>query len=385
MKKLAIISTHPIQYNAPFFALLNKSDKLQSKVFYTWSQSQEELFDKDFGKTIKWDIPLLEGYDYEFIENIAKDPGPHHFKGIITPELIPAIEKWGADGILIYGWNFRSHLKAMKYFKNRIPVYFRGDSTLLDERKGLRKIIRRIFLKYVYRNVDYAFYVGKNNKAYFLAHGLKEKNLHFAPHAIDNKRFSDPEGKNKEAALKWRKELQIPEGKVCVIFVGKFEPKKDPMVLLSAAGELTETDLHFIFAGDGLFAEEMYATGKTLNNVSFIPFQNQAKMPEVYKLGDILALPSQGPGETWGLVVNEAMAGGLAILASNKVGCAIDLVKEGENGYVMEAGNVEECIKKLKAFTKDQKYIKMGKRSVEIIKDWSFENIKKSIEEHCFK
>ena len=75
MKKLAIISTHPIQYNAPFFALLNKSDKIQAKVFYTWSQSQQELFDKDFGKTIKWDIPLLEGYDYEFIENTSDNPG----------------------------------------------------------------------------------------------------------------------------------------------------------------------------------------------------------------------------------------------------------------------------------------------------------------------
>ena len=77
-KKLAIITTHPIQYNAPWFQLLAKRNNIEVKVIYTWSQSKTSVKDKNFGKQITWDIPLLEDYDYEFIENSAKDPGPQH-------------------------------------------------------------------------------------------------------------------------------------------------------------------------------------------------------------------------------------------------------------------------------------------------------------------
>lgn len=67
-KKIAIISTHPIQYNAPLFRQLAKSDEIDIHVFYTWSQAQESVEDKSFSKKIVWDIPLLEGYEYSFIK-----------------------------------------------------------------------------------------------------------------------------------------------------------------------------------------------------------------------------------------------------------------------------------------------------------------------------
>lgn len=81
--KLAIISSHPIQYNAPLFKLLTQRGNLSVKVFYTWGkQSIEPKYDPGFGKTIQWDIPLLDGYNYEFLENISKAPGSSHFNGI---------------------------------------------------------------------------------------------------------------------------------------------------------------------------------------------------------------------------------------------------------------------------------------------------------------
>ena len=166
-KKLAIISSHPIQYNAPLFAMLARSELLEIKVFYTWSQSRELLFDKDFGKAIQWDIPLLSGYSYEFAENISKNPGPGSFRGIICPALNQAIKDWGADALLVYGWAYHAHYYAMKYFKGKIPVWFRGDSTVLDETGGFKQSLRRIFLRFIYRKADYAFFVGENNRQYF--------------------------------------------------------------------------------------------------------------------------------------------------------------------------------------------------------------------------
>ena len=166
-KKLAIISSHPIQYNAPLFAMLAQSDLLDIKVFYTWSQRRETLFDKDFGKSIQWDIPLLDGYPYEFVENTSSNAGPGSFRGIVCPTLNSKIKDWGADALLVYGWNYHAHYRAMKHFNGLIPVWFRGDSTLLDETGGLKQALRRMVLRFVYRKADYAFYVGENNRQYY--------------------------------------------------------------------------------------------------------------------------------------------------------------------------------------------------------------------------
>jgi hypothetical protein len=104
MKKLAIITTHPIQYNAPLFSLLNKRGKIRIKVFYTWGHAVlENKFDPGFGKNISWDIPLLEGYDHVFEKNISPDPGSHHYKGIDNPELTGHIKEWKARrGIAVW-------------------------------------------------------------------------------------------------------------------------------------------------------------------------------------------------------------------------------------------------------------------------------------------
>ena len=163
MKKLAVIITHPIQYYSPLFKLLTERKNMQIMVFYTWEQSKEKIYDKKFDREIQWDIPLLEGYDYTFVKNISKKPGSGTFKGVINPTLIKEIKSWKADAIMAFGWNHHSHLRAMRYFKGKIPVYFRGDSTLLDEAPGIKTILRRIWLKYVYRFIDFALYLGTNN------------------------------------------------------------------------------------------------------------------------------------------------------------------------------------------------------------------------------
>ena len=181
--KLTIITTHPIQYYAPVFQLLAKS--LELKVFYTAGEQSITKYDKGFKKSIEWDIPLFEGYEYEFLENIAKNKGSHHFKGIVNPKAIQHIKAYQPDAILIYGWAYSSHLKIMRHFKSKIPIYFRGDSTLLDRQTNFKNILRRILLKWVYSHVDKAFYVGNANKAYFKKYGLKEHQLIFAPHAMD--------------------------------------------------------------------------------------------------------------------------------------------------------------------------------------------------------
>lgn len=339
MKKLAIVSTHPIQYNAPWFKLLTQRGRLTLRVFYTWSQSETGAkYDPDFKRTIEWDLPLLDGYEYEFVPNIAIEPGSHHFKGINNPALIKSIESWKPDVVLVFGWAFKSHLQCLRYFKGKIPVLFRGDSTLLDEAPGLKRFIRRLFLRWVYRHIDAALYTGTNNKAYFLAHGVKEKQLVQAFHAVDNYRFAVNEEK-RLAAQQLRRQLAIGPDGFIVLFAGKMEEKKNPFFILKLAQRLPDTDFVFLLAGNGHLEDSLKEEAKQDKRIKFLSFQNQTQMPVLYSAANVFVLPSRGPNETWGLAANEAMAAGLPVLLSTKAGGAVDLIND--NGLMFHPDDVD--------------------------------------------
>jgi glycosyltransferase involved in cell wall biosynthesis len=379
-KKLAIVSSHPIQYNAPLFKILAERDVVDVNVFYTWSQAEREVFDPGFGKSREWDIPLLEGYHYCFVDNVSTQPGSHHFMGIKNPTLVDKIRCWQPDAVLVYGWSFHSHLKCLRYFKNKIPVFFRGDSTLLDERGGLRSIVRRVALKWVYRHVDKAFYVGANNKAYFQKHGLKSVQLVFAPHAVDNERFANLSKEEIEQARAWRANLGFNETDTVILFVGKLEEKKNPGFVLQLAERLNDRNIKFLIVGSG-HLETVLKNQCQDQRVVFLGFQNQSKMPLVYRLGDTLILPSKGPGETWGLAVNEAMAAGLPVILSSKVGGAPDLVPEQSGGLIFDENDfakVESYIRRL--HTKKDYYNEIQKNVKTHIQEFTFEKIAEAIE-----
>ncbi|MEO9070115.1 MAG: glycosyltransferase family 4 protein [Ginsengibacter sp.] len=378
IEKLAIITTHPIQYNAPWFRMLTERHKIKLKVFYTWSQSENGLkFDPGFGKQIEWDIPLLEGYEYEFIKNTSKNPGTRTHKGIVNPGLLQSIEAYHPDAVLVNGWNFVSHLKCLKYFHKRIPVFFRGDSTLLNEQKGLRKLARKMVLTRIYRNVDKALYVGTQNKKYFLQNGLKEEQLVFVPHAIDNERFMRSADENEKVAQEWRRVLGISQNKLIFLYAGKFEDVKNPWLILEAAKELESSEVQFLMAGNGPL--QSLLKEKAGKNIYFIDFQNQKMMPVLYRLGDVFLLPSKS--ETWGLSVNESMASSRAVLVTDHCGCATDLVEEGKTGYVFRSNDINELTQKIGLMLQHKDELKdMGKNALDKIQDWSFDHIVEAVE-----
>ncbi|WP_413666192.1 glycosyltransferase family 4 protein [Mucilaginibacter sp. Mucisp86] len=380
MKKLAIVITHPIQYYAPVFKLLQQQQKISIMVFYTWGEGAMQKFDPGFGKNISWDLPLLEGYPYQWVKNISADPGSHHSKGIDNPDLINQINTWQPDAVLVYGWFYKSHLKTLKHFKGKVPVIFRGDSTLLDHTGGIKSLLRSLFLKWVYRNVDYALYTGSNNRAYFKKCGLKETQLFFAPHAVDNDRFAT--GRTHEAQA-LRNQLGIEDDEKLLLFAGKFENKKGPLLLLEAFADVNLPDTHLLFAGNGILETELKNKASLHKNVHFIDFQNQLYIPVVYQACDIFCLPSKGPGETWGLAINEAMACSKAILISNKVGAGTDLVKDHKNGMIFNAGDFTDLKSKLKTLLLYNKtaLFTMGQQSGEIIEGWSFGKQVEAIEQ----
>jgi glycosyltransferase involved in cell wall biosynthesis len=358
MKRLAIICSHPIQYYAPLFQLM--AEKHEIKVFYA-SRSKHRLHDLGFNVNVAWDIPLLEGYEYEFSHCISN------------------IKAYNATAILIYGWAFLSHLRILSYFHKRVPLYFRGDSTLIDQASKGKAMIKSLWLKYVYRHIDFAFYVGKNNKTYFEQYGLSADQLIYVPHAVDNERFAAP---RQSEAIRIRRNFGIEEDELLLLFTGKFILKKGPQLLLKAFVALNYPGVHLLFVGSGVLELSIKASAaSSLNNqnIHFLPFQNQQQMPAIYQSCDVFCLPSTGPGESWGLAINEAMAAGKPILASKNAGATVDLVNDA-NGAVFESGSTEDLTKKLEALLQCKRSLKTkGVISYQKIQSWSFQHQLKAI------
>jgi glycosyltransferase involved in cell wall biosynthesis len=376
MNRLAIISTHPIQYNAPIFKLLAERGNITVKVFYTWHSAQGKIFDPGFGKVIEWDIPLLEGYDYAFVKN-KKESERKSFWSIQNPELVKEIESFRPTAVLVFGWNYYSHLQVIKCFSGKVPVYFRGDSTLLDKDNSVKTLLAKKLLSVIYKYVDSAFYVGENNRQYYLKNGLKSRQLLFAPHAIDNERFSTAEKEvdYEEEVRKKKLGLGIPENEIVFLFVGKLNPKKNPQLLMDAFLDMNRNDAHLIFVGNGALEEQLKEKKANNAKIHLLDFHNQKEMPLVYRLADVFVLPSKGPGETWGLAVNEAMASKKPVLVSDRVGCAVDLVKSKVNGFIFKHDSVTDLKEKLSLFKSKEICEKMGEESFNIVKDYNFERI----------
>lgn len=375
MKRLAIVITHPIQYYAPIFKILTERRNIKVKVFYSW-HAQNKQFDRDFSKEVQWDIPLLDGYDF-FANKLEKNVKRSFFNIPYLP-LKNAIVNWMPDAVLIFGWNYLAHLKLMVYFKGKIPIYFRGDSNMLIKSSWFHKQIRFFFLKLIYKFVDKAFYVGTHNKKYFMKHGISSQNLIFAPHAIDNKRFSFFDKSEELNFLK--KQFGISDELNVVVFSGKFTRIKNPLFLLDAFIDANCKNMQLVMVGDGVLKEKLHEKAQGRSDIIFLPFQNQSLMPLVYRLGDVVILTSKS--ETWGLAVNEAFASFRPAIINDLVGCGVDLVKGQQTGWIYTSDKKEELVSIFKYINNcDKKELRtLGENSHKLIQSWSFEEIVNAIE-----
>jgi glycosyltransferase involved in cell wall biosynthesis len=377
--KLAIITTHPIQYNAPLFRLLSKRGKISVKVYYTWGQSKDKVYDARFGIERNWDVPLLEGYDYEFINSITKHPDSNRFFGIINRGLYKKIKKEQFDAVLIFRWSLLSHLLLMQQLGENPLLFFRGDSHLLQKVKGLKSIFKNWALRFIYRRVDIAFATGTYNRDYFLFSGLQPHQIITAPHAVDNTFFEIDEEINENKALTQRRKIGIPDNAIVFLYAGKFYKLKQLDLLIKGFRKLQSENHYLLLVGNGEQEEELRTLSQLNKRIIFYPFQNQSAMPSVYRMGDVFVLPSKS--ETWGLSVNEAMACKRPVLVSDQCGCAPDLVIDGETGYVFQSGNEEHLIKQLMKFTDKEITQKMGRIAGTYIQQFSLEKIADLIEQ----
>lgn len=331
--------SHPTQYYSPWFQWLAAQSGLTLKVFYLWDAGVRARPDPGFGQPVVWDVELLAGYVHEFVENQARRPGTDRFAGLHHPSLPARLEAWRPDALLLFGYAYRTHLNVVQWARRRnVPLLFRGDSHLLGRPPPApwkRWLLRRLFARFAA-----VTYVGAANRDYFRAFGVPDSRLYFAPHCVDHRRFR-PAAPDDPAVDTLRRQLGLNARTAVVLFAGKWTPRKQPLALVDAYLRLPPGDHALVLVGDGELrgalegrAAEADARGR---RVRLLPLANQSEMPVRYQLATLLALPSRGPYETWGLCVNEAMHCGVPALVTDVVGCQRDLVSEGETGWVCPA------------------------------------------------
>lgn len=369
--KIGLLATHPIQYYAPWYSALAKEVDL--KVFYCHRQTKYDQANAGFGVAFDWDIDLFADYEYLFLQTRAKKPDISSFFSYDTPEIRFIIEREQFDAFILHGWANKSYWQAMiACWRNRTPVLIRGDSQLITFRSPFWRMIKYPLYRLFISNFSGYLCVGKRARSYYLHYGAKPERMFFSPHAVDNDFFSKQANILRGFRQQLRHSWKIPDNVTVFLFVGKFIKKKNPEDFIKAIGISAESQSSIwgLMVGDGPLRESLKAMVKANNlPIRFAGFLNQTEITRAYAASDVLVLPSSGE-ETWGLVVNEAMACGLPVIVSDEVGCAPDLVIPSQTGEIYKCGSVNELSTIISNFTL-QKINKMSNNVKQHIKQYS--------------
>ncbi len=344
MTDLAVIETHPIQYHAPVYRELQSQFGISVSAIYASDFSVAGYVDTEFGVSFAWDTDLLSGYEHQFLARVAHG-GARNVESATVHGLADALEEVSPRAVLLTGYSPRFYRNAFRTaLRQGVPLLFRAETTDHARRRGLlKRLVRDNALRYVYRKCDALLYVGERSLEHYLRLGVTDEELIFSPYCVDTSVFQTSDADRDRLRMVKRLELDIEPDDFVILYSGKLVPRKDPVRIVEAARFLKEGARPVVvFLGAGKLQEqiELAASIDPPVQVRFPGFQNQRAMSAYYHAADCLVLPSLRD-ETWGLVVNEALAHGVPAVVSHAVGCAPDLVQDGVTGAIFDAGDAD--------------------------------------------
>lgn len=368
--RLVVVSTHPIQYHTPWFRALNKHPQLDLQVWFCHNATSREQSQAGFGVEFSWDIDLLSGYKHQFLTNVAASPGVDSFAGLDTPELRDNLKSEQPSAVLVNGWHYKSAWQAIRAcWQLKIPVMVRSDSHLHTERSLAKQFAKWPLYRWFIPRFDACIAVGSWSRDYFLNYGAKPQRVFCIPHTVDSARLNEKTADAQQCRTEGRQKWGIPESSIVFVFAGKFIEKKRPIDFIRAIQKASaqHPNVFGLMVGDGPLkpeCERIVADHQL--PVAFTGFLNQSEIASAFVSSDALILPSDG-GETWGLVVNEAMTFGLPCFVSDHVGCGPDLVAGKNTGAIFRLGDCEELAKLVVDFSSDDKARETMSRDARLI------------------
>lgn len=338
---LGIVTSHPIQYQAPLFRALAK--RLDLTVYFAHRATGANQVEAGFSTTFEWDTDLTGGFYHRFLKNVAKQPSITHFGGCDTPSIRGQLERDKVDVMAVYGWHLKTYLQAAKAARTiGVPVMARTDSHLSTPRPFHTRLLKAITYPRFLKRFDFFLPTGSLSAEYLRRYYVPNSRVRIVPYCIDVEEFSSAARCRPTRRGQLRTEFGVIGNETLVAFVGKLIALKNIPVLLDAVERirLSNKPVRLLIVGSGPLLGELSEAVRSRDlPVSFAGFVNQRQMPEIYAAADVLVLPSKS--ETWGLVVNEAFACGLPAIVSNRVGCAPDMIVGGLTGSVVPVGDVD--------------------------------------------
>ena len=336
-------------------------------MFYCHRATPQEQASAGFNVEFEWDVSLLDGYSHRFLRNVARKPSLNGFAGLDTPEISDIVKAGDFDAVIVNGWNYKSAWQAMRAcWRTKTPVMVRSDSHLHTERSLPKKVAKLPLYRWFIPKVDACCAVGTWSRDYFLHYGARADRIFIVPHVVDVDFFRQEAQTLRSQRTDLRREWQLDDEATVFLFAGKFIEKKRPVDFINAIAMANRKGNRVmgLMVGDGPLRQACEDEVKKTNApIRFAGFLNQSKMPMAYAASDALVLPSDG-GETWGLVVNEAMASGKLCLVSDRVGCGPDLIVAGETGDVFPLGDIAALSSLLGSYAVRRKDLKeMGAKA----------------------
>lgn len=355
---IAVLATHPIQYHVPIFRMLAAQEGITLKVFFASDMSIRgyDLKEGGFGVKVKWDVPLLEGYESIFLNRCSWFENVAPFFKYDRPEIGRVLLR-GKFNALLLCCNYTSLLTLraiMSASKAGIPILIRGDNSDGDgiARSWLKEHIRQLFLKWLYSQMSGFLAVGKYMQKHFKMHGVSEERIFMSPHCVDDVRFNKDRIRLLPKRQEIRQRLGFDDKDFIFLFSGRLVKKKNTPLLPAALEKIADiSSIGLLVVGDGEDRPTVQnRTQKILGKKAvFVGFKNQSELAKYYVAADAMIICSSF-GETWGLVVNEAQIFGLPVIASDRVGCREDLVTPGKTGLIFPSGDsaaLAECMIRL--------------------------------------
>ena len=378
--RVAYFVSHPIQYQAPLLRRIAQEPDIDLTVFFSSDLSVRGYKDAGFGVRVHWDIPLLDGYKYEFLPGMrASDT--LGFAKPLNYGIFHRLRKGHFDVAWVFGYDRLVSLNAIFAAKLLgIPVILRAESNLHDHRRSAATLAaKRIYACILQATVNCVVPIGKSNQEYWKHYLGGDFPMSPMPYAVDNdffRRKALEAGPQRES---FRRELGLEAGRPVILFASKLQTRKRCIDLVEAFIRLapaagTDPAAYLLIVGDGEERTHLEARVRKsgLSTIRFLGFRNQTELPRIYDLSDVFVLPSVN--ETWGLIVNEVMNAGRPIIVTDQVGCQPDLVHNGFNGFVYPAFDVDALSRCLRRLLDDPPLrATMGENSVRIIQQYSFD------------
>jgi len=332
---------HPVQYFSPVLRLLAQHPRLDVTTAYCRLHGAKAAHDPEFGATVQWDVPVLDGYSWLEVPN--KGTNSEGFWGLYNPNLWKLVRTGNFDAVVcITGYIRASFWIAWFASKlSRSAFLFGTDTTTLRPRDGSpwKVPVKRVFWPLLYRLATQVTAPSSGTRALMLSLGVPDDRITIVPNVVDNAWWTTQSAGVDRAAVRasWG---AGPDTSV-ILFCGKLQPWKRPVDLLHAFAQAKLPDTLLVFAGEGAqreFLEQESQRLEVSDRVRFLGFANQSQLPAIYTAADLHVLPSEY--EPFGMVINEAMLCGCVTAASDQVGAITDLLLPVDRSLVFKCGNV---------------------------------------------